>query len=114
MPTLVLLRARRDTAAATQRFPHRFESAASIHPYRRDAVDALATAAGRGARAVKWLPNSIGIDPAAPRCDAFYAALVRTARRCSPMPATRGGGCVGGGRTGQSAALRRALDQACV
>ena len=65
------------TAVVAQRFPHRFEWAASIHPYRRDAVDALAAARTRGARAVKWLPNSMGIDPASPRCDAFYAALVR-------------------------------------
>src|SRR4029453_8743949 len=65
-------------AAVAQRFPHRFEWAASIHPYRRDAVDALATARSRGARAVKWLPNSMGIDPASPRCDTFYAALAQT------------------------------------
>ena len=40
-------------------------------------MDALAAARSRGARAVKWLPNSMGIDPASPRCDAFYAALAR-------------------------------------
>ncbi len=65
-------------AAVARRFPHRFEWAASIHPYRRDAVDALASARARGARAVKWLPNSMGIDPASRRCDAFYAELART------------------------------------
>jgi uncharacterized protein len=25
--------------------------------------------------AVKWLPSAMGIDPASPRCDAFYAAM---------------------------------------
>lgn len=65
-------------AAAARRFPQRFEWAASIHPYRADAVGALTTARGAGARAVKWLPNSMGIDPASPRCDAFYEAMART------------------------------------
>jgi mannonate dehydratase len=64
--------------AVARRAPERFEWTASIHPYRRDAVEALAAARAGGARAVKWLPNSMGIDPASPRCDAFYEALART------------------------------------
>lgn len=28
-------------------------------------------------RAVKWLPAAMGMDPASPRCDRFYAALAR-------------------------------------
>ncbi len=55
--------------------PERFEWACSIHPLREDAVEALHAAARDGARAVKWLPPAMGIDPASPRCDAFYAAL---------------------------------------
>ncbi len=55
--------------------PTRFEWAASIHPYRLDAQDALQTALTGGARAVKWLPSAMGIDPASERCDAFYRAL---------------------------------------
>ncbi len=62
------------TAAAHPRY---FEWIASIHPYRHDALAALDWAAAHGARAVKWLPNAMGIDPASPRCDAFYEALVR-------------------------------------
>jgi hypothetical protein len=54
-----------------------FEWAASIHPYRADALDALDRAAAEGARAVKWLPPAMGIDPAAPRCKPFYRALAR-------------------------------------
>jgi uncharacterized protein len=54
-----------------------FEWAASIHPYRADALDALEQAAAEGARAMKWLPPTMGIDPAAPRCKAFYRALAR-------------------------------------
>jgi uncharacterized protein len=57
--------------------PEFFEWVCSIHPYRRDAVDALDAAVGNGARAVKWLPSAMGIDPASPRCDAFYRALAR-------------------------------------
>ena len=54
-----------------------FEWAASIHPYRADAIDALERAAAEGARAMKWLPPAMGIDPAAPRCKPFYRALAR-------------------------------------
>ena len=62
----------RDTARA---HPQRFAWAASIHPYRPDALEALAQAKRDGARAVKWLPAAMGIDPAAPRCAPFYDAL---------------------------------------
>ena len=58
-------------------FPGHFEWIASIHPYRQDAVTALEKAVGDGARAVKWLPAAMGIDPASPLCDPFYAALAR-------------------------------------
>jgi mannonate dehydratase len=60
-----------------RRHPGRLEWTASIHPYRKDAVSALKDAVRDGARAVKWLPPSMNIDPASPRCDAFYEALAR-------------------------------------
>ena len=63
--------------AVAARFPGELEWAASVHPYRRDAVEALDAAVANGALAVKWLPNAMGIDPASPRCDAFYEALAR-------------------------------------
>ena len=62
----------RDTA---RRFPQVFEWAASIHPYRADALDALDGARKDGAVAVKWLPSAMNIDPASPRCDRFYDFL---------------------------------------
>ena len=64
----------RDTARASPRY---FEWAASVHPYRADCVAALERAKGEGARAVKWLPAAMGMDPALPQCDRFYAALAR-------------------------------------
>jgi mannonate dehydratase len=57
--------------------PRYFEWACSIHPYRRDCVEALEQASKDGARAVKWLPASMGIDPASPLCDRFYEAAAR-------------------------------------
>jgi predicted TIM-barrel fold metal-dependent hydrolase len=63
----------RDVARASPEF----EWAASIHPYRADAVDALERAVAEGARALKWLPSAMGIDPAAARCKPFYRALAR-------------------------------------
>jgi uncharacterized protein len=55
----------------------RFAFAASIHPYREDAAEALGLAVAQGAKAIKWLPSAMGIDPANPRCDAFYQAAVK-------------------------------------
>jgi uncharacterized protein len=40
-----------------------------------DALEALALAKRHGARALKWLPAAMGIDPASPRCARFYDAL---------------------------------------
>lgn len=64
----------RDTA---RRYPQVFEWVASIHPYRRDCVEALQQAKTDGARAVKWLPAAMGMDPGSPLCDRFYAAAAR-------------------------------------
>ncbi len=64
-------------AAVAQAAPDRFEWAASVHPYRPDAQAELERIKRLGARAVKWIPAAQGIDPAAPRCDEFYSALVR-------------------------------------
>jgi uncharacterized protein len=58
-----------------RKHPEYFEWAASIHPYRKDAIEALEQAKRDGARAVKWLPSAMGIDPASPKCDRFYEAL---------------------------------------
>jgi len=58
-------------------YPRAFEWVASIHPYRADCVAALEQAKRDGARAVKWLPAAMGMDPASPRCEHFYAAAAR-------------------------------------
>jgi uncharacterized protein len=59
-------------ATVAQQLPDRFEWVASIHPFRPDAVDALEQAHAQGAKAIKWLPSGMGIDPASSKCDAFY------------------------------------------
>lgn len=58
-----------------QQYPQYFEWVASIHPYRADALDALDKAHANGARAIKWLPSGMGIDPSSPQCDPFYQKL---------------------------------------
>ncbi|MDM8564738.1 amidohydrolase family protein [Candidatus Halobeggiatoa sp. HSG11] len=58
-----------------QQFPHTFEWLASIHPYRKDCVEALEAAFIKGARGVKWLPPAMGMNPASPLCDRFYKAM---------------------------------------
>jgi len=62
-------------AGLAQSHPAHFQWAASIHPYDPRALDRLDAAAGRGARAIKWLPSAQNIDPADARCDRFYARL---------------------------------------
>lgn len=64
-------------AELAARHPSYFEWAASIHPYRADCIEALEWCIGKGARAVKWLPPAMGIDPASPLCDRFYSAAAR-------------------------------------
>ena len=54
-----------------------FEWIASVHPYREDAIEALEQASKAGARAVKWLPPAMGMNPGAARCHSFYTALAR-------------------------------------
>ena len=97
--------------AVAERHPGELEWAASVHPYRTDAVEALDAAVAGGALAVKWLPNAMGIDPASPRCDPFYEAL---ARHRVPL-LTHGGGeravkGAGDDALGNPLLLRRALE----
>ncbi len=62
-------------AKIAQQYPQYFEWVASIHPYRADALDELDNAHANGARAIKWLPSSMNIDPASPKCVKFYQKL---------------------------------------
>ena len=92
-------------------FPERFEWVASIHPYRSDAVSALEAAVADGARAVKWLPAAMGMDPASKRCDAFFQALAEKRLplivHCGEEKAVRGSDTQA---FGNPLRLRRALD----
>ncbi len=63
-------------ARLVQEFPDCFDMCMSVHPYRRDAITELRRWARRGVRVVKWLPNSMGIDPADSLCIPFYKAMV--------------------------------------
>ncbi|MSQ74127.1 MAG: amidohydrolase [Betaproteobacteria bacterium] len=98
-------------AAVARQHPDYFEWVASIHPYRRDCAELVLQAARSGARAVKWLPAAMGIDPASPLCDRFYRAM---AERGLPLithagmeRAVEGAGAQ---EFGNPLRLRRALD----
>ncbi len=97
--------------AMAQQHARYFEWVASIHPYRADALEALAQAVQGGARAVKWLPNAMNIDPGAAQCDAFYRAMAQY-----DLPLLTHAGkerAVSGGAAhdfGNPLKLRRALD----
>ncbi len=92
-------------------YPAGFEWAASIHPYRPDAVDALQAAIAGGARGVKWLPAAMGMDPASSRCEPFYRVLadarVPLIVHCGEEKAVKGGDTQ---HLGNPLLLRRALD----
>lgn len=67
----------RYAASLARTYPEHFHWIASIHPYRHDAVEALELAVAAGAKAVKWLPPAMGMDPASPLCDPFYEVMAR-------------------------------------
>jgi predicted TIM-barrel fold metal-dependent hydrolase len=48
---------------------------ASIHPYRKDAVEELERCVKAGAVLLKWLPITQNFNPADPKCIPFYEAL---------------------------------------
>lgn len=92
-------------------FPQRFEWVASLHPYHPAAVDRLEAAISDGARAVKWLPAAMGMDPASAQCDAFYRILaargVPLIVHCGEEKAVKGSDTQA---FGNPLRLRRALD----
>jgi predicted TIM-barrel fold metal-dependent hydrolase len=94
-----------------RKHPTHFEWVASIHPYHRDAVSQLEQAHTEGARAVKWLPPAMGIDPSSALCDPFYKAMARLniplITHVGEEKAVHG---VGAPEFGNPLKLRRALD----
>ncbi len=59
----------------TKTFPDCFLPVCSIHPYRKDALHEMERCHQLGARMIKWLPNSMGIDPENPICLPFYQKM---------------------------------------
>ena len=65
------------TRDEARRQGRRFAWAASVHPYRKDAIQELERCFANGARMVKWIPAAQGIDPADDACVPFYRAAKR-------------------------------------
>jgi len=63
-------------AARVAHSSHRFEWIASVHPYREDALDQLDWCKENGAKAIKWLPPAMNIDPSSNKCKNYYRKLV--------------------------------------
>ena len=94
-------------AKIASEYSQQFEWVCSIHPYRPDALEA---AKAQGARAIKWLPSGMGIDPASPKCDIFYH---KAAQLNMPIISHTGAeSAVQGGEQayGNPLRMRRALD----
>ena len=60
--------------ALAQRHP-KVLPAASIHPYRTDAVAELERCVAKGTRLIKWLPIVQDFNPSDPKCIPFYEAM---------------------------------------
>ena len=90
--------------------PDRFLAGVSVHPYRKDALAELDRCAARGARIVKWLPNSMGIDPADPACDAFYDRMRERGMTLLSHAGDENALAEGSRELGNPLRLRRALD----
>lgn len=58
-----------------RRYPDLFDPVVSVHPFRSDALEALAAWAEQGARAVHWWPAAQGFNPADAELDPYYQAL---------------------------------------
>lgn len=53
-------------------YPDRFVPVMSVHPYRKDALQEMERWAKVGGRFIKWLPNTMGIDPGLDRLVPIY------------------------------------------
>jgi mannonate dehydratase len=62
-------------AASVANVNESFEWIASVHPYREDALEELDWCKKNGAKAIKWLPPAMNIDPSSSRCKPFYQKL---------------------------------------
>lgn len=56
-------------------FPTLFYPVGSVNPYRKDALKELERCAENGVRVIKWLPNSMGINPSDAACERFYQKM---------------------------------------
>ncbi|TQV86445.1 amidohydrolase family protein [Aliikangiella coralliicola] len=63
-------------AARMGSFNDGFEWIGSVHPYREDALEQLEWCAQHGAKAIKWLPPAMNIDPSLSRCERYYSKLI--------------------------------------
>lgn len=58
-----------------RRYPQFFVPVVSIHPYRKDALQALDKWHKQGVKYIKWLPNSQGMDPSDKDIIPFYKKM---------------------------------------
>jgi predicted TIM-barrel fold metal-dependent hydrolase len=58
--------------AIFKQYPNVFVPTISVHPYRKDALITLEKYHKQGAKFIKWLPNSMGIDPSSSLLNSYY------------------------------------------
>ncbi len=87
--------------------------AASVHPYRKDALDRLNAAHEMGAVAMKWLPNSQAIDTRDPRCKPLYRRLAELGLPLIVHAGEEQAAASVDEDAGNPLRLRHALDEGC-
>lgn len=59
----------------SQKYPDVFIPAISVHPHRKDSIEELTKWGERGVKYMKWLPNSMRIDPSNPKLKDYYEVV---------------------------------------
>ena len=60
-----------------KKYPELFMPVISVHPYRDDAISELHKWAKLGVKYIKWLPNSMGIDPSNSKVIPYYEEVIK-------------------------------------
>ncbi|MGX5174437.1 amidohydrolase family protein [Aliikangiella sp. IMCC44653] len=63
-------------AARTAKLLPYCEWIGSVHPYKENALEELQWCKDHGAKAIKWLPPAMNIDPSSNQCELFYKKLI--------------------------------------
>ncbi len=74
-PDRTMLHVDNDFVLSAAKARPEFIFGASIHPYRKDAIEEFERLVKEGARLIKWIPSAQHIEPDSPKCHPLYEAM---------------------------------------